>query len=264
MTISGTKEWAATNENILFGCQHDCRYCYAKAMSVRHKKIDIRKWHDPILRLDKINKRFGKRSGTIMFPTVHDIHPDHIDVTVDFLKRLLKPGNDVLIVSKPHLSCIQRLCEELSDYKNNILYRFTIGSASDDVLVFWEPNAPTFQERLDSLVYAFDQGFKTSVSCEPMLDNRIDLVVDEVSDYVTDSIWLGKKNGDHRCKINQTDEKEPPWVLDKEMQKIMAYQLDENIMKLYDRFKDNPKIKWKESIKKVVGLDLATEKGLDI
>ncbi len=264
MTISGTKEWAASNENIQFGCQNDCLYCYAKAMSVRHKRIDIKRWHDPILRDDKINKRFGKRSGTIMFPTVHDIHPDQIDVIVEFLKRMLSPGNNVLIVSKPHYSCIKRLCNELSDYKEQILFRFTLGSANDKVLKFWEPNAPKFQERIDSLKLAFSCSFKTSVSCEPMLDDRIDLVISAVSDFVTDSIWLGKKNGDYRCMINRTNESEPLWLLQKEMQKIWAYQVDENILKLYERFKDNPKIKWKESIKKVVGLDLATEKGLDI
>jgi hypothetical protein len=33
---------------------------------------------------------------------------------------------------------------------------------------------------------------------------------------------------------------------------------------LYERYRDNPLIKWKESIKKVVGIDLLTEAGLDI
>ena len=35
------------------------------------------------------------------------------------------------------------------------------------------------------------------------------------------------------------------------------------IMNLYSFFKNNPKVKWKESIKKIVGLKLATEIGLD-
>ena len=39
---------------------------------------------------------------------------------------------------------------------------------------------------------------------------------------------------------------------------------NDNIMKLYHKYKDNPKIKWKESIKKIVGIEIPTEAGLDI
>jgi hypothetical protein len=46
--------------------------------------------------------------------------------------------------------------------------------------------------------------------------------------------------------------------------KLEEFQCDENVMKLYDRLKDNPKVKWKDSIKQVVGLKRPTEKGLDI
>jgi len=41
-------------------------------------------------------------------------------------------------------------------------------------------------------------------------------------------------------------------------------QPNEYIRALYSRHKYNPQIKWKESIKKVVGLAVATESGLDI
>ena len=35
------------------------------------------------------------------------------------------------------------------------------------------------------------------------------------------------------------------------------------IKALYNKYKDNPMIKWKESIKKVVGLDISVVKGED-
>lgn len=37
--ISGTKEWAAHNLNIVQGCGHRCRYCYARAMAHRFGRI---------------------------------------------------------------------------------------------------------------------------------------------------------------------------------------------------------------------------------
>lgn len=259
--VSGTKEWASSNENLMFGCQHDCKYCYAKAMSVRHKKIDIDRWVQPILREKALNKSIGTRKGTIMFPTTHDIHPDQIDATIVFLRKLLSPGNNVLIVSKPHLECIKEICLYLYEYKDQILFRFTIGSADNSVLGFWEPGAPDFQERLAALAFAYNSGFKTSVSCEPMLDNHIIDVVDTVKEYVTDSIWIGKmNNASQRCKINGHGDMDTEYRLNQ----IERWQSDESIKSLYLQLKDTSKIKWKESIKKVVGIEVPTEAGLDI
>jgi DNA repair photolyase len=76
------------------------------------------------------------------------------------------------------------------------------------VLGFWEPNAPDFHERFMALRHAYNKGFATSVSCEPMLDNNVHLVIDYVEPLVTDSIWLGKANQlIRRLKANgHTDE----------------------------------------------------------
>ena len=256
--VFGTKEWASSNENILYGCQHDCLYCYGKAMSPRHGK-KIEDWKNPALR--KV-KGYGKRKGTIMFPTTHDIHPDNLKDILIALEKMLKPGNDVLIVSKPHLECISALCNKLEQYKNQILFRFTIGSWYNATLSFWEPNAPKFEERLECLKYAHGKGFATSISCEPMLDENIAYVINMVRLYVTDAIWLGKANFlIERLKINgYGDNKE---IMDV-ARNLIELQSDENIKVLYNTYKNDPIIKWKESIKKVVGLEVPTEPGLDI
>ena len=44
---------------------------------------------------------------------------------------------------------------------------------------------------------------------------------------------------------------------------LVSSQCDENIKLIYSQLSTNNKIKWKESIKKVVGLDIAVVKGLD-
>ena len=93
-----------------------------------------------------------------------------------------------------------------------------------------------------------------------MLDNRVDRVIDDLSCYVTDAIWLGKMNfAIRRLRTNGQ--------LDAETQKaaeqLLAWQSDENIKVLYKSYKDNPQIKWKESIKKVVGIEVSTIKGED-
>ena len=43
--ISGTKEWSVKSVNILAGCTHRCRYCYARATALKYKRIvDPEEW----------------------------------------------------------------------------------------------------------------------------------------------------------------------------------------------------------------------------
>ena len=49
----------------------------------------------------------------------------------------------------------------------------------------------------------------------------------------------------------------------KAAEQILKWQSDDAILELYEKYKDNPKIKWKESIKKVVGIDISVVKGED-
>jgi len=161
---------------------------------VRFKRKTADKWHIEEVNYEKLKKKFRKRKGTIMFPSSHDISSKNVELAIGFLEKMLKPGNNVLIVSKPHLEIVKKLCHHLQQYKNQILFRFTIGSTSNETLKFWEPNAPLFDERLASLKYAFSQGFKTSISCEPALDGNTYELVQKLSPFVTDSIWIGLAN----------------------------------------------------------------------
>jgi DNA repair photolyase len=254
--IFGTREWAKYSANSTIGCSHNCRYCYAKA-SYEKKDIDI-PWEQERTNFNYINYNWTKKDGVIMFPTQHDISPNNIEDVVTVLKNILSVGNNVLIVSKAHLDCTKRLCEEFNEYKDNILFRFTIGSTDNNVLSYWEPGAPLFEERFNSLKFAYEEGFNTSVSCEPLLDNEINKCINLVSllePYITNSIWIGKMN-----KIESR-------VFDIDssiLENFEIYQTDENIFNIYNSLKNNYKVKWKESIKKIVGLDLVTQSGLDI
>ena len=263
--VFGTREWAKHNLNFMDGCQHDCKYCYAKASAIQNGKRTAENWTDPEIRQHIIEKQIGKnkREGTTMFPTQHDLHPDNVIEAIMVLDNLICKGkNDVLIVSKPHVPVIWEICKHFKNFQDKILFRFTIGSADDLTLRFWEPNAPGFEERLVSLMIAYMMGYNTSVSCEPMLDDNIQAVVDEVSPYIIDAIWLGKANFllDRLKKNNQFDEETKIVAM-----KLLRWQNDDNnIIKLYEQYKDNPLIKWKESIKKIVGLEIPTEDGLDM
>ena len=259
-TVFGTAEWAVANANYLNGCSNDCKYCYSKDMAIRFKRETPDTWKEEEVNWTAYNKIIRGKRGYIMFPSTHDITPKHLDLAISYLARLLLYGNSVLIVTKPSLECIKSICDTFTDYKEQILFRFTIGSVDSNTLKFWEPYAPDYSERKQSLIYAYYAGFKTSISCEPMLDNNIQAVIEDLSKYVTDAIWLGKMNFVlRRLRTNgHTDE-----LTLKAANQILSWQSDDEIEALYNKYKDNPMIKWKESIKKVVGLDISVVKGED-
>ena len=258
---TGTQEWAASNVNIQDGCEHDCRYCYAKTMAIRFKRATPATWLHPKLRPHDLIKRFTKRSGRIMFPTAHDITDRNIDACLTVLDRMLAAGNEILIVSKPRISCIERLCTELRPYRSRIVFRFSIGSTDDAVLSYWEPGAPAFKDRLAALQLAYATDFETSVSGEPMLDGDPDALVAAVSRYVTNSIWLGKINRlRHILPANCPGDA----AAARRGDRLVLSQSDEAIRALYARHRHDPLIKWKDSIKKVIGLRRPLDAGRDL
>jgi len=258
---TGTQEWAASNVNIQDGCEHDCRYCYAKTMAIRFKRATALSWKEPRLRQHDLDRGFTRRSGRIMFPTAHDITERNIDECLMVLSRMLAVGNDLLIVSKPRLTCVKRLCDELAPYREQIVFRFSIGSTQEAVLAYWEPGAASFKTRRACLQYAYARDFETSVSGEPMLDGDPDALIAAVRPYVTDSIWLGKINR-LRQILPFNCPRDPEAARNGET--LVALQSDEAIRALYDRHCHDPKVKWKDSIKAVVGIDRPNAAGLDV
>src|SRR5664280_2327835 len=150
----GTREWSPHTLNCITGCINDCLYCYSKEMSIRYGRSTADTWRDEVVRPHNLQEKIKKYDARVMYPSAHDIRPEHLKENMEFLKHILEAGNEVLIVSKPHLECIKAICKEFEAYKDKILFRFTIGSADDNVLKFWEPGAPGFKERLECLKWA--------------------------------------------------------------------------------------------------------------
>ncbi len=208
----GTKEWADSNVNCYLGCSHDCRYCYAKKMAIRFKRKTEKTWRIMVPNYKNIRKGYRKRTGRIMFPTSHDITLKSLDHCRLVLRKLLQAKNNVLITSKPNLNCITLLCKEFESFKAQIQFRFTITSCNDEVLKFWEPGAPTFNERLQSLTLAHVAGFKTSVSIEPFLDKDPFELIEILYPYVTESIWIGKMNYISSIGNNKNEQKYSEYI----------------------------------------------------
>src|SRR6185369_8736162 len=171
--VTGTREWSDVSHNIASGCSHGCLYCYNTAFALEKGLIRDR--------VEGITERLTPRSiptkpGIIMFPTAHDISLFYLQSSLTAIEQMMLAGRSVVIVTKAHLECIKAICDKFTAYRDKIVLRVTIGSMDEQECKFWEPGAPPPSERLAALKYAYDLGYTTSVSMEPILVGVTDAV----------------------------------------------------------------------------------------
>ena len=243
----GTKEWADSNVNCYLGCTNDCKYCYAKKMAIRFQRKTIENWKEMVPNHKNIKKEYRKRQGRVMFPTSHDITRESLLNCLKVLEKLIKSKNNVLITTKPRFECVKKLCHNFELDKNLIQFRFTITSIDNKLLKFWEPGAPLFEERVDSLKYAFTNGYKTSISIEPFLDEDPFILVEKLKPYVSESIWIGKMN---YLFTKNYSENEKEYIIN-----IKTINSKKNLLKIINQAKEynNSFLRIKDSIFNYLG-----------
>lgn len=261
----GTKEWADKNFNTHYACMHACWNCYAWNEAYQRQRQYWKDWGVMMTKRSLWNKKWKKRENNywIMYPTTHDIIPKIMDECFQAIQHMLDANINVLCVTKPCKKVVNALIKRFLEYRKDqprIKIRMTIGTDDDTLLSFWEPKAPSFQERFESLKVVFEAGYETSVSCEPFYPcvqrKGIDLEIKDFENfvvkllpYVKETLWIGMMN--HIPVICQRGK-----ILT-DFQKDIVFRLKdfynlENIKYLIRVFYKNKKIRWKESIKKII------------
>jgi len=184
-----------------------------------------------------------------MFPSSHDIFdfPQIEEACFTVLAKLLESGNDVLVTTKPRIKVIQKINRLFSQYKERLQFRFTITSHKNHLLSFWEPNAPPFEERMTSLKYAFEKKYKTSVSIEPFLDYYLTELVEMVTPFTTESIWIGRMNYIPRRILSKKDR---PYY-----EEIRKNFETAHLWEIYNELKVHPLIRFKDSVRIQLGIE---------
>jgi len=295
----GTKQWSDDSFNIMktnSTCGNLCIYCYvsgiynhygriqlkdiikqlndagAKIIGVEGERMTSADRQSMLLPFETDEERASKYWGKpkmpklFMIPTAHDIFPSNVDYIISNVKDMLTIGHSILIVSKPRLECIRKICEAIDemdatyanqwgdeygvqpgDYKKNVTFRFTIGSNDQTILDFWEPFAPGYAERVECLKLAMEMGYETSVSMEPFLSDPAP-VIEAIDQWVSGEIWIGEMNAKPSEKVFDVE------FTSSERAKIdeiaTLYQFD-NINRIVTELRSNQKVNWKESIIKV-------------
>lgn len=245
----------------------DCRYCYASAIDKRFKKHPDREWKEEKIRIKDVEKNYPRFNGRVGIPSSHDITPATLYPVKEVIRKLVAAGNEILVVSKPRVDCIKNICDEFYESRSQFLFRFTVSTMDNELIKFWKPNAPLYEERKEALKYAYEMGYQTSDSMEPLLDSEnVIATIHDLAPYVTDSIWLGKMNNIPSMKDKDGN---PPGSYEQEfIDKIRMGQTPDRIKEIYRELQEYPDlfplIKFKDSYKKVLGLEAATAAGMDV
>lgn len=245
---SGTKEWADHNVNCIKGCSNNCRYCYAKMMAKRFGRCLEDTWKDMEVNERAVERNYRRYEGRVMFPSTHDIvdKPRVREACFVVIKKLLEAGNDLLITTKPKLSITKDIISQFRSFKEQLQFRFTITSLDNGLLAFWEPDAPNYEERLESLKHAYENEFRTSVSIEPFLDYSPHRLIYALSSYVTESIWLGPMNYIPQNGISSKHQRQYTEIRTR-------YDIS-HLASIYEDLKDFPLIKFKDSMSNRLGM----------
>ena len=171
--------------------QEVCRF---KRMT--YKQFKDFKLKDPIITFNNGQKikKIEKIEGWGMLPGTHDIFPEILNESITYIRKHLEIGNNLILVMKPHIECVKSIVEEFKEYRKQILFRFTITSNDNELLEFWEPDAPRYDEREICLSFAYHEGFQTSVSIEPFLDKNPIPLIEALTPHISEILWIGAMN----------------------------------------------------------------------
>jgi DNA repair photolyase len=206
---------------------------------------------------DSYRGSFSKRDGLSIFPTAHDIFPFNKMLCFKYLKKIITPrpsiSNNAMVVSKARFSVFKHFAHFFKDLKNHLEIRFTLTTQDNDLINLWEGHSSNYEERIQSLNYCYDKDYKISVVIEPYLSDLNDLysMVDELSSYDLDTIWIGK--------MNRISSKKKLLELGYGKKIINAHQRIRNISSkkhlssIISNLENNRKIRYKESFIKKVG-----------
>ena len=182
------------------------------------------------------------RNANISNPNLaQDVQAVEEEYSIEDLERLFaKPGFVTVYISMSNFWYVQKICNHFNDKQSKIMFKFEIGSSNSEVLKFWNPDLPSFEEILESLKLAHSMGFATFVNCAPPLDmNTLDLVnivspyvniidihiINRVEDFLTEEALNDPES------VNKAEE-------------LFQIQSGDWLPNLYEKLKNNSKVRW--------------------
>ncbi len=170
--------------NQYIGCEHGCRYCYAKFTC---KWYDYGEWGRWVVVRENLPKLVRGRfvNGWVYMSSVSDAYQP-IEAEIELTRRILRNMNKnvrLRILTKSDL--VLRDIDLLREFKC-VEVGLTVNSFDEDLRKEIEPNAPNMERRFRALERLHDAGIRNYGFVSPVIPNLTDLdyVIEQTKDFV--------------------------------------------------------------------------------
>jgi DNA repair photolyase len=196
------REYSPLAVNLYRGCGHNCKYCYVPAvLRINDNEFSTVTERDNCL--EKLRKEAKKltnsRAQVFMSFTTDPYNPtnDELKLTREALKIFLQYHIPVSILTKGGKRSLQDI-DIFKQFGHHIKIGATITYNNEKQSLTEEPNAATPKERLETLATLKQNGIKTWISFEPIIDPEQTLDMMKAATPFTDEFQFGKLSGDDR------------------------------------------------------------------
>lgn len=196
-------EYGSWAMNHILGCSHGCLYpCYAYLMAKRFGRVKTyEEWCSPILventleLLDKEIPRLKHKIDSVQLCFTTDPfmygYDEICQMSIDAISKLNDSGIPGVALTKGLLP------KKLAELSKENTYGITLISLNENYREVNEPGAAPYKERIASLKYLHEQGYKTWISMEPyptpnIVEQSLDNILEAVS--FADKIIFGRTN----------------------------------------------------------------------
>lgn len=183
--------------NTYTGCQHDCKYCYARLFMRRYSGheepwgefVDVKVNAPEVLRKQLLR---AKR-GTVWISSVCDPYQpleERYRLTRQCLEELLKVQFPINLQTKSKL--VSRDLDLIKQFENKLV-TITIATDKEDMATLFEPQASTIRERLKTLELFHSSGIPTAVFVGPILPGNPERLAAQIQG-IADRVLIDKMN----------------------------------------------------------------------
>lgn len=194
------REYSPFACNIYLSCTHKCKYCYAPHALQRQESVYFcppspRKDILKNIKKELAAKKYDKQ---ILLSFIGDVYCESLDsgeTTTKALELFLKFGAPLAILTKGGKRCLKDL-DIFKQFGKNIQVGSTLTFFDEAKSIEWESGAALPKERLEVLKTLHDNGIKTFVSFEPVIepDEALKLIEKTLQDNSVDLYKIGKLN----------------------------------------------------------------------
>ena len=199
-------EYSPLAANLYTGCGHACKYCFAPKATFTDREIFssdsyIRPRPNVIEQLKKDAVKYQGTDKNVLLSFTSDPYQpinDKFGLTREALGILHNNNIPVTILTKGGLAA----CKDFDILVKNPNNAFSVTLTTDDPCehIEWEPGAAWPSERALSLKLAHDQGIKTWVSFEPVINPDAVIRLIQRTHTFVDLYKVGKLNYHHKAQ----------------------------------------------------------------